>query len=264
MRKAIVISLAVLFAGAGLAAPGRVLAEPEKRLPNLFAYPPTWFVGPVSGAMPYRDPTSSAWLVDGCRPEELAEGAGRCLRFETRIVNFDLTPLRLALRAEPSGTNVYQVVEDDAWPAGTFSVDPGRGEVQLDDFYVVRMWRFDGSRKVGRPVASTGLRGFCPGIGALYGWRQTCPANLEQTPHGWSPTIHLPWLWFVAYSPDVVDQYVEISGVRDGLYVIEIQIDPKDHIRESYERDNRTCNVIRLRGKMVYELRNDFCWRRRT
>ena len=258
------MTLGALLLGAGLAAPDPAVSKTEPALPNLFAYPPSWFVGPVSGAMPYRDPTSPARLVDGCRLEERAEGAERCLRFQTRIVNFDLAPLRLALRAEPSGTNVYQVVEGDARPAGTFSVDLGRAEVQLDDFYLVRMWRFDGRRKVGRPVASTGLRGFCPGLGAVYGWRQTCPANLEEGPGGWGPTVVLPWLWFVTYTPDVVDQYIEISGVRNGLYVLEIEIDPKDHIRESYERDNRTCNVIRLRGNMVYELRNDYCWRRRT
>lgn len=264
MRRAIAVSLTALLLGAGLAAPGRALAEPEARLPNLFAYPPSWLIGPVTGELPDYDPTTQAAVVDGCLPEERALGAQRCLRFLTKLTNFDFAALRLALRVEPTGTNVYQVVEGEYLPAGTFSFDPVRGEVQVDDFYRVRMWRFDGRRKVGPPVASTGLRDLCPGFQHVPFVRQSCAAEFREGPRGPEQTISLPWLGVVWYPSSVAGQYVDITGVRDGDYVIEIQIDPKDHIRESYERDNRTCNVIRLRGTKVYELRNEFCWRRRT
>lgn len=264
MRRLFVVPLVALLLGAGLAAPRPALSEPEPDLPNLFAYPLTWLIGPVTGELPDYDPGTKRVLVDGCLPEERAAGAERCLRFTTRLTNFDFAPLDLALVTGPSGPKAYQIVDGDYLPAGTFSADPVRGDVQLDDFYVVRMWRFDGRRKIGRPVATTGLRGLCPSNVNLPGSRESCRSWPGNGPRGPEVMIRLPWLWHVWYMGDVAGQYIDVSGVPDGLYVLEIEIDPKNHIRESYERDNTTCGILRLRGTEVDELRNDYCWPART
>lgn len=252
----------LLLVGATAGAPGAARPRAEGTRPNLFAYPPSFLIGPVTGKLPYPNPTTADTpVVDGCFGEERAAGAQRCLRFLTKVVNFDVEPLRVLLRPGPSGPTAYQIVDGEERPAGTFSFDRVRREVVLDDFWIMRMWRFDGGRKVGRPVASTGLRGLCPGIRHLVGNGEMCAAHNEGTR---VPMILLPWLLYAYYPPDLPGQYLEISGVPDGLYVLEIEIDPKDHIRESYERDNATCVVIRLRGNEVDELRSDYCWPRRT
>ncbi|MDQ3981994.1 MAG: lysyl oxidase family protein, partial [Actinomycetota bacterium] len=76
--------------------------------------------------------------------------------------------------------------------------------------------------------------------------------------------VVLPWPWEVRYSPHLPGQYIEISGVRDGTYVLEIQIDPHNQLLESYERDNATCVLVRLEGDSATALRNEFCWPERT
>lgn len=251
----------VIVAAAGGPDPAVARGAGEPALPNLFAYPPSFVIGPVSGKLPYYDPTSAdAPVVDGCFAEERAAGARRCLRFLTKVVNFDLGALMLVVRPGPSGPAVYQVVGDRELPAGSFSFDPVRREMQVDDFWIMRLWRFDGRRKAGPPVASTGLRGLCPGF-AFWIERAVCANNAQG---GRTPMIVLPWLLYAYYPPDGPGQYLEISGVRDGLYVLEIEIDPKDHIQESYERDNTTCVVVRLRGRQVSERRSDYCWPRRS
>lgn len=261
MRKAFLGVVAMLLLGAAVA-PGVARPRAERALPNLFAYPPSFVIGPVNGQLPYYSPgPADVPVVDGCFAEERAAGAERCLRFLTKVVNFDLEPLRVVLRPEPSGPNAYQIVDGEERPAGTFSFDRVRGEVVLDDFWVMRMWRFDGARRVGRPVASTGLRGLCPGLPRVVRNGEMCAAHNEGTR---APMILLPWLLYAHYRPDEPGQYLEISGVRDGLYVLEIEIDPEDRVRESYERDNKTCVLIRLDGNEVDELRGDYCWPRRT
>lgn len=262
MRRSLLVTFVVLLVGAVPAAPAA--SRPEPKLPNLFAYPPSFLVGPVTGEYPDYTPGAGRFLVDGCLPEERAEGAQRCLRFMTKLTNFDLRAFRVVLRAEPSGTNAYQVVGDDYRPAGTFSVDPVSGDVVLDDFWRMRLWRFDGDDKLGRPVATTEPRPLCPMAWGLPGSRQRCDVWVQDGPLAPEPVIVLPWLWHVWYPGDFARQYIDITGVPDGRYVLEIQIDPFDNYAESYERDNRTCTVVELRGTEVRDLDDDYCWPRRT
>ena len=270
MRRAILIACAGLLLGALVPAPAPAAPRPDEGLPNLFAYPPSWLTGPVSGQMSSPDPNDvNPYVEDGCRMEERAAGARRCLRFATVLTNLDLGGLELALRIEPTGRNVYQVTRNADWvasyrPAGTFTVDPVTREVRLEDFYVMRLRRYDGTRAVGKPVASTGPRDLCPAYGLGYASHHDCVGFPRTGPAGPETMVGLPWLAHVWYTMDRIGQYIEISGVRDGRYVLEIEIDPGDRIAETYERDNETCVVLRLKGTEVDALRPDDCWAERT
>ena len=44
------------------------------------------------------------------------------------------------------------------------------------------------------------------------------------------------------------DQFVEITGVPDGRYVLEIEIDPNDVFVEANDTNNSVCTVLQLTG----------------
>jgi hypothetical protein len=46
-------------------------------------------------------------------------------------------------------------------------------------------------------------------------------------------------------------QYIEISGVPDGLYVLETVANPSGTVHETSVEDNRARVLIRLRGDTV-------------
>lgn len=264
MGKSWLAALLGLLLVAGLAAPGPASQRREESLPNLFAFPLSFLLGPETGQIWGSGPGGvDPVVIDGCLPQERAEGAERCLRFLTKLANLDRGALELAFRVEPSGRNVYQVVDGVYRPAGTFTVEPTSGAVVVEDFYAVRLWRFDGSRRIGLPVASTGRRGLCPGYAFLPGKDTDC-LEARVGPSGPESVVWLPWRAERWYMSDRYGQFIEISGVRDGRYVLEIEIDPLDHFAESYEPDNSTCVVIVLRDTEVRALRHDYCWPERT
>lgn len=56
--------------------------------------------------------------------------------------------------------------------------------------------------------------------------------------HGWADVYD----WYLP------DQYIEVSGVGDGYYLLEFCADPFDEIEEENERNNCIANHIRLTG----------------
>jgi hypothetical protein len=57
--------------------------------------------------------------------------------------------------------------------------------------------------------------------------------------------------WMDVYSHELADQYIEITGVPDGHYLIVTQLDPSRTIRERTRRDNRTSTHILICGDEV-------------
>jgi hypothetical protein len=58
--------------------------------------------------------------------------------------------------------------------------------------------------------------------------------------------------WSDIYPADYHEQYVNVSGLR-GCYAFYMEADPKNHLRESNEDDNRSRTLVRLpSGKRVH------------
>ena len=264
MRKTLVSCCLGLAVVLGLAAPGGARtkapsgAKPAGRLlPNLAPLPSATLVGPTTGMLDsfgYAYPAPV--VVNGCLPDETARnGALRCLRFETTAANRGSGPLEIAYRFEPPATNAYQVIHHaDGTTTDRFAVasefHPTHAHFHFEDFYVSRLWKYANGHKVGKkPVTSGSKSGFCPeDTGGGGQARYSCLTDYRMGPAGPEQVVGISAGAWDTYRVHLPDQYLEITGVPDGRYLLEIELDPDDNVAESNERDNRACVAIRLEG----------------
>jgi hypothetical protein len=240
----------------GLMAPGR--AKSGLLLPNLVPLPPSTLVGPFTGALDsfgYAYPAPV--VVDGCLPDEtVRNGARRCLRFDTTAANRGRGPLEIAYRVEPPETNAYQVIHSkDGSTVDRFAVasefHPTHAHFHFESFYVTRLWKYAHGRKTGaQPVATGNKSGFCPEDSGGGSGERTygCLTDYRMGPSGPEQVVGISAGWYDTYRVHLPDQYLEITGIADGLYLLEVELDPDGNVVESNERDNETCAVIRLKG----------------
>ncbi len=240
----------------GLVAPGRA-KSPAPLLPNLVPIPPAEVVGPDTGTLDsfgYAYPAPV--VVNGCLPDETARnGALRCLRFATTAANRGRGPLEVAYRIEPPETKAYQVIHrSDGSTSDRFAVasefHPTHAHFHFKDFYVTRLWRYaDGHRVGAKPVTSGSKSGFCPEDSGGGGQRRySCLTEYRMGPAGPEQVVGISAGSYDTYRVHLPDQYLEITGVQDGRYLLEIELDPDDNVAETNERDNRACIVIELKG----------------
>ncbi len=258
MRRTLVsCCLALLVLGGLFAAPGSA-KSPKPLLPNLVPLPPSTLVGPFTGvldAFGYAYPAPV--VINGCLPDETARrGALRCLRYDTTAANRGVGPLEIAYRFEPPATNAYQVVHNmDGSTSDRFAVasefHPTHAHFHFESFYVTSLWRYSEGGRIGKkPVTSGNKSGFCPedsGGGSgdrTYG----CLTEYRMGPSGPEQVVGISAGWYDTYRVHLPDQYLEITDVPDGRYLLEVELDPDDNIRESHERDNKVCVLVRLKG----------------
>lgn len=257
MRKSLASCCLAALIVLGLVGPGRAQSQ-EQLLPNLVPLPPESLVGPYTGESSdfgYAYPVPV--VVNGCLPDEMVRnGAERCLRFDTAAANRGTGPLEIAYRVEPPETNAYQVIHNaDGSTTDRFAVasefHPTHAHFHFESFYVTRLWKYAGGRKVGaKPVTGGTKSGFCPedsGGGSGEG-RYGCLTDYRMGPSGPEQVVGISAGWYDTYRTHLPDQYLEITGVRDGTYLLEVELDPDDNVVESDESDNETCVVIRLKG----------------
>jgi hypothetical protein len=218
---------------------------------------------------------SAEYLIDpvhdtlvSCYPEETVEdGAGlprtpgdapRCLRFDQVAANVGEGPLELRYRpgVEP---DLRQIVHRSDGTTREITA-----EEKMDFHPVHGHWHYRGFG-LGRLYDSAGAlvrenhkNGFClievdfPGWGAKgnsprrfsYPGCQL-PNDGEDVVQGIGPGWADVYNWFLA------DQYIDVTGLPDGDYRLEIVADPDDTLLESNENDNAHSTWIRLRGMEV-------------
>jgi hypothetical protein len=251
--------VAALAAGALTAAN----AGPARLLPDLRPLPPETVVGPVTAVM-YPAAVEPPLVVDGCYADErVRKDARRCLRFDGIVGNFGEGAFELAyVRRKGAGVAAIQrVYASDGSHADRYAIDsefhPTHAHFHVRDFYVARLWVADpDGRRGGRaPVARGDKNGFCPQDsdrldgGSRDGRRYTC---LLDGPDGTRAlqVVGISPGWRDVYPADLPDQFVEITGVPDGRYVLELEIDPNDVFVEA-DDDNRVCTLLELHGDEV-------------
>jgi hypothetical protein len=248
------------------------VADPVRpMLPNLVALPP-------------RHPQlrTGAYLVDhraegtpSCYPEEVAEqGARRCLRFDQIIANHGEGPFELRYRMEGLATDQQlrqRLYSSDGSFADvkvdTYEFHPTHAHFHYKSFGQAFLYRArsDGSLQKVRESAKNGFclidventrfgtdadrphRGEAPRT--YYFPRCNAPTERDATGaamvNGISPGWADVYNWFLA------DQYIEISGVPDGLYVLETVANPAQTVHETTLNDNAARVLIHLRGDTV-------------
>jgi Lysyl oxidase len=203
--------------------------------------------------------------------EKDEEGAHVCLRFDQTFGNIGegATELRFAVPHDPADTS-HQVFErtffsDSAshfqdTPAGEWEFHEAHGHFHYENFAQSNLWATDkkGRRSGTAPVASGRKVSFCvedelldpekwgkKGVGARNYHAPDClfpqvsDANFDYLIQGLTPG------WADLYQWYLPGQYMEVTGVPNGDYILETIVDPDNKVTESDESNN--CGSVRVR-----------------
>jgi hypothetical protein len=262
--------VACLLAGSALvvatsgSAGSTAAGKPAAKLPLLVVLPsPDLHVG-LSTDAPRM--LSGQEVLYGCDPyETVQEQARRCLRFDTLVTNLGQGPLELrydgkgvagAMRARQRVFRADGSYVDRA--AGSFSFDPAHGHFHYATFALASLWRSDTrSHRLGtKPVAQGHKDGFCledldaytSSAGpATYTFPAACypmvqpDGSLTQV-NGISPG------WLDVYDETLTNQSIEITGVADGYYLLQITVDPLHTLLVDPRSHPTSWQLIRLCG----------------
>jgi hypothetical protein len=216
-------------------------SRPVDRLPQLLVLPsPDVMIG-TSTTQPQMLPDQE--VLYGCDPYEVSGGAQRCLRFDTLVVNAGVGALEL--RYDGSGVvqslhAVQRIYRSDGSyvdrTAGSFYFDPAHQHFHYRDFSLSSLWRSDASgKRLGtRPVAQGRKDGFC--LEDLDAYAATAPSAVYTYPTACYPIVRSDGSirqingispgWLDVYDETLTNQSIEITGVADGYYLLQITVDP--------------------------------------
>ena len=235
--------------------------------------------------LPVRNPMlrTGAYFVDheeegtpSCYPEEVAErGARRCLRFDQVIANTGEGPFELRYRMEGVATEQQlrqRVYASDGtfeeFTVDTYEFHATHAHFHYKNFGQAFLYRLHPDGRMEK-VRESKKNGFCMidvensrfGVddrGVPYKGEAPrtysfprCNAPTERDQHGTYMVNGISPGWADVYNWFLADQYIEISGVPDGVYVIETVANPIRTVRETTYEDNVARATIRLRGDTV-------------
>jgi len=197
----------------------------------------------------------------------------RCLRFDQPLVNLGRGPYELRVYPnEGDGTDAYQAVYDGAGgyamrKAGHAHFAPLHGHIHFVGFDETGLYTIRPDGRPGRLVARQPDKGRCASDSenVLFGKRGdgppryyipgTCDTNDHQDPHdplfpgesyfrsgisaGWDDKY--PWF--------IPDQYIDVTHVPDGRYLIVDRINGARNVQESNTRNNVARACVELRGE---------------
>jgi hypothetical protein len=217
--------------------------------------------------------------VDGtpsCYPEEVAEqGARRCLRFDQIIANQGDGPFELHYRMEGVATEqqLRQRVHSSDGSFVDFAVDtyefhPAHAHFHYKNFGQAFLYgvRPDGSLD---RIRESRKNGFCmidventrfgtdaagrrwQGEAPRTYYFPACNTPTERDTTGTYMVNGISVGWADVYNWFLADQFIEISGVPDGIYVLETVANPSGTVHETTLDDNAARVRIRLQGDTV-------------
>lgn len=233
----------------------------KRLMPDLVPLPPEDVSGPATTFMMPLGADAPV-VIDGCFVDEkVRKGAARCLRFDGIVANPGRGPLELAFEVDASQRRAIatqRILYADGTSVDRFATEteyhPTHLHFHVKDFYVASLWNSDetGTRIGAEPVATGDKSGFCPEDSAPLqdgheGLRHySCFTEEERGAGPWQ-IVGISAGWKDIYGYTLPDQFVEISGVEDGFYLLELRIDPNNVFTESNERNNVACALIELR-----------------
>lgn len=249
-------------------------------LPNLTALPPAEFhIASAANLIPFpENPLLS------CYPEETIESPDhptRCLRFNQVVANTGAGPLQLRFDVtgipspyEADHRMLQRVFRSDGTFydrfAEAYEFHAVHGHIHYrgfgQSFLYSTVWG-QGRQNGGVPVKIGHKVGFCVIDVMLLDqyWAATGNGPRNRT----FPTCDIPgevegggiWMvqgidvgWADVYGWNLADQYIDITGVVDGLYELEQAANPSGSLLEQSALDNRASTVICLAGDTVTEV----------
>jgi hypothetical protein len=234
-------------------------------LPDLIALPPrhaTFSTGTYLMSEP-------AVLPSSCYPEEIVEdGARRCLRFDQILGNVGAGPFELRYDTTGLGTDqhLFQGVyrSDGSWferQAGSYEFHSTHAHFHYRNFAISELWASDehGRRLGDDPVRVGDKNGFCVqdveniwfgrhGDAARAYYFPQCLAPTDTGPSGPVLRQGMSVGWADVYNWFLADQYIEVTGVPDGYYLLDTRADADGLVVEANENNNRATALIRICG----------------
>jgi Lysyl oxidase len=224
-------------------------------------------------------------LYPSCyRSEVEEEGARLCLRFDQTFANVGEGSMELRFSvptAAPEGNHdVFQrlyssVGEPEDRLAGQVEFHPAHGHYHFTSFGLSRLWKVDArgktvgrhpvrekrwNRRIETTLARAGRKvSFCLADTNIDFWGRKGDGPRQYI----APDCLFPFEsdgvtdhfvqgitrgWADIYDWYLPDQYIDVSGVADGIYVLETVADPDDLLAEADESNNCETIVIRLAG----------------
>ena len=226
-------------------------------LPNLQVLPPheASFLMPVTNGGVPGDPPQGADLMgaESCHPEEHAEDtAVRCLRFAYGVRNTGRGPMDLFHEgASPvaEGTLYQRIARVDGSSfvreAGTARFHKTHGHYHHSAAIGLQLFRVTDERR--GELESAGdprTKGFAHREELLREWDTFYP-TWALTGFGLGPG------WADIYEWDRPGNYIDFGMNGDGRYVVRMQADPVDGVRESNEQDNFGYTYLEVNGSDV-------------
>ena len=207
---------------------------------------------------------------DTCYPiETFEDGAQTCLRFDQVMANRGegKLELKLAIPNDPenTATNAVQEIQTTDGTtydriAGSWEYHEAHGHFHYREFAQARLWQADShGKRVGSAPVRTGHKvSFCIIDVRIDAWAEEgdlprqygVPRCLFPTEFDDEYSYIVSGItrgWADVYDWYLPDQYIEVSGLPDGDYVVESIADPENGIVEEDESNNCFSNVIRLR-----------------
>jgi hypothetical protein len=208
---------------------------------------------------------------DSCFGSEInEEGAQTCLRFDQVFANSGEGPLelRFALPQDPASTSqsvMQRIYRSDPAsghvdePAGEWEFHPIHDHFHYTSFGISRLWATtSGGQRLGsQPIRTSRKVSFCIVDIELHAWAErgngprsySFPACVTPAESDGANDYLIQGIssgWIDVYDWFLPDQYVEVTGVPDGVYVLDTLADPDNSIREADETNNCTSMYVSL------------------
>lgn len=245
--------------------------EPLRDLvPDLISLPPR-NVHFETSAYLFELPVPS--MPGGCYPEETAEqGARRCLRFDQIVANVGYGPFELRYRIDGIATEetrdlVQRIYSSDGSfrdrVADTYTFHAAHAHFHYQNFAQSHLWRATPKgKKVGtKPIRSGRKSGVCmvdveqTGFGERGDSPRTyippgclVPTEFDPATGALSAITGISVGWADVYPWYFFDQFIEVTGLKDGYYILENVADQAGTVEELDESNQVASTPIRLCG----------------
>jgi hypothetical protein len=246
-------------------------------LPNLVVFPPDGFhVASALNLIPFPENP-----VLPCYAEETIQNKShpiKCLRFNQTIANIGegRLELRFDMRgiATPDRSDdrmIQRIFRSDGTYferfAARYKFHAVHAHIHYQGFGRSFLYKYDWANgRIGAAVRAGNKVGFCVTdvklLDAYWGatgngqrLSQTFPGcNIPKEIHPLGPVWMVQGIdvgWADVYGWNLADQYIDITGVPNGLYQLEQVANPTDSVLESSTADNTAATVICIAGNTV-------------
>ena len=174
------------------------------------------------------------------------------LRLTTSVANIGAGPLEIrgdTIHGDGTQDVLQRIYNSDGsftdQMAGTFSYHPEHGHIHFDRFTQFHLREVTADDGVGAIVSSGNKSSFC--LIDVRSYDETLPGapGLRQY-HACNEYQGISVGWADIYIKALPDQWIDVTGVADGRYWLEVEIDPEHWIVESDETNNVSRILIDL------------------